>query len=59
MSDAKPIIEMTRAVFDEMLVAVARKEREYILGVFERDFDQRSPSVNFEIQKLCDEVRNG
>ena len=57
MSEALPTIEMTRVVFDEMIVSVARKEREYILSVFERDFDQRPASVNFEIQKLCAEVR--
>ncbi len=59
MSVAKPMIEMTRDLFDEMLVAVATKEREKVLAVFERDFDQRTASVNFEIKKLCDEVRNG
>jgi hypothetical protein len=59
MSAGKPMIEMTRDLFDEMLVAVATKERERVLAVFERDFDQRTTSINFEIKRLCDEVRNG
>ena len=59
MSEASPRIEMTRVVFDEIVASAMAKEREYILGVFERDFDQRTASVNFEIQKLCAEVRGG
>lgn len=31
MSAGKPMIEMTRDLFDEMLISVARKERQYIL----------------------------
>lgn len=59
MSEVSPTITLTRQLFDEIIASAMAKEREHILKVFERDFDQRTPSVNFEVMKLCSEVRGG